>query len=64
MRERYESLILNHPALVMVAAVVATVFFAYMLRGLSFSSSTDKFFVAGAPEKVDFERAKDYFGSD
>jgi len=62
--ERFEKIVLDHPLVVLVMTLGLSVWFAFYIPGIKVSSSSDRFFIAGDPDKVYFDRAKQLFGND
>ena len=61
---RYNRLILDHPAMILVAGLVATAWFFTLLPRLEFSSTSEEFFISNDPDKAYYEKAKELFGND
>jgi len=64
MLKKFEKIVLDHPVAVLLLAAVLTVLFAWYLPKVKFSSSSDRFFIEGDPDKEYYEKAKRLFGND
>ena len=64
MLKRYEELILNYPVSVLIICGLVTILFGLHAGRLTFSSSSEKFFIKGDPDREYYEKAKELFGND